>query len=83
MKLKLSGILDMTGYGDWMMYLLLAKNTDRVIFTQIMEAQNYPDYDYDAEPLDHVNKRINNRHEINSDEKVKSDPEKKRFLNKV
>ena len=47
------------------------------------KAQNYPDYDYDAEPLDHVNKRINNRHEIKSDEKVKSDPEKKRFLNKV
>ena len=83
MKLKLSRILDMTGFGDWMMYYLLAKNIDRVIFTQIMEQQNYPDYDYDAEPLDHVNKRLEEFHKVNYDEKVKSDPEKKRFLNKV
>ena len=84
MKRKLSRILDLTGFGDWMIFYLLAKNVDRVVFTQIMDlGMNYPDYDYDAEPLDHVNKRLEDYHKRNEDDIVKPNSEKKRFLKKL
>ena len=85
MKRKLCRILDLTGFGDWMMFYLLAKNVDRVVFTQIMDmGMKYPDYDYDAEPLDHVNKRLEEYHKrSDNDDIVKSNSEKKRFLKKV
>ena len=63
MKRKLTRILTLTGFGDWMMLLLIAKNTDQVIFTQIMETLKYPDYHYDLEPLDDENQRLAKLHE--------------------
>ena len=85
LKKKLCRILDMTGFGDWMMYYLIAKNIDPVVFTQIMEVQNYPDYNYDAEPLDVENKRLEEFHKVSNDkdDMMKSNPERKRFLSKV
>lgn len=36
LRAKLSRILDLTQFGDWMMLYLIAKNTDRVIFGQVI-----------------------------------------------
>ena len=74
-----------------MMFFLLAKNTDQVIFSQIMEVQRYPDYDHEAEPLDVENRRLNKYHEDeNSQTESTEKPEtnillayKKRFNNRT
>ena len=82
LKRKLCRILDMTSFGDWMMYFLVAKNTDRVIFSQMMEMQKYPDYDFEGEPLDIENKKLEEYHETYED-KVDLKSEKKHFLKRL
>ena len=74
----------MTGFGDWMMFYMIAKNIDRVVFTQVMESIKYPDYDYDAEPLDIENKRFEEFEKGNNGDDSTSSlkKEKKRFLTK-
>ncbi|XP_059080250.1 innexin inx2-like [Tigriopus californicus] len=57
-KKKLKKILEMTQFGDWMMLYMLAKNTDRVIFGQIVENLKYPDYHHSLEELDEENQKI-------------------------
>ena len=84
LKKRLCRILDMTGFGDWMMFYMIAKNIDRVVFTQVMESIKYPDYDYDAEPLDIENKRFEEFEKGNNGDDSLSTlkKEKKRFLTK-
>jgi len=60
-KRKLDIILGMTSYGDWMALLLLARNTDRVVFSELIDCLAYPDFDWDREPLDDVNKALMER----------------------
>ncbi len=53
---KLSQLLDLTGFGDWVMFLLFARNTDRVVFSELIEYIHFPDYDWQLEPLDKENR---------------------------
>ncbi|TRY68309.1 hypothetical protein TCAL_03015 [Tigriopus californicus] len=57
-KKNLKKILEMTKFGDWMMLYLLAKNTDMVIFGQIVENLKYPDSHDCLEELDEENQKI-------------------------
>lgn len=66
---KLRAILRMTEFGDWMMLYMIAKNVDRVTFTECMDAINYPDYRYDLEPLDPENVELLKREESDKQER--------------
>lgn len=55
---KLSQLLDLTGFGDWLVLLLIARNTDRVVFGEVVDYLRFPDYDWDLEPLDPENRRL-------------------------
>ena len=64
MRKKLARILDLTEYGDWMMFYLMAVNLDRVMFTDIVAAVEYPDYNWNAEPTDEENAALNTYHQV-------------------
>merc|ERR1711973_230861 len=49
---KLSRLLDMTSIGDWLMLYMLAKNTDQVTFTELINHIKYPDYRFDLDERD-------------------------------
>ncbi len=55
---KLSQLLDLTGFGDWMVLFQIARNTDRVVFGEVVDYVKFPDYDWDLEPLDRENRRL-------------------------
>ena len=56
LRRKLTRILRKTSWGDWLMLFMLAKNTDRVTFSQILNNMKQPDFRFDLEPTDDVNK---------------------------
>jgi len=66
LKRKLTRILNMTGFGDWMMMYMMAVNLDRVMFTDIVDGIEYPDYNWNAEPLDQENMALRKHHEMPS-----------------
>ena len=47
-----------------MMLYLMAVNLDRVLFTDIIELIEYPDYNWEAEPQDEENAVLNQYHEV-------------------
>lgn len=70
-KKKLSKILDLTEFGDWMMLYMLAKNTDRVIFGQIIENLKYPDYHSSLEELDEENQQTLQQRDHENEQELK------------
>ena len=46
------------GFGDWMVFFMLARNTDRVLFAELIDYIKYPDWNWEQEPLDEHNYRI-------------------------
>lgn len=45
----------MTSIGDWLMLYMLAKNTDQVTFTELINHIKYPDYRFDLDERDSIN----------------------------
>jgi hypothetical protein len=64
MRRKLHRILKLTSFGDWLMLYMLAKNTDRVIFGQVVDNLKYPDYDYELEETDEHNLLLERIHQV-------------------
>ena len=58
LRRKLTRLLDMTSYGDWLMLFMLAKNTDAVIFSEVVDEIKYPDYRFDLDDTDSVNEML-------------------------
>ena len=70
LRKKLCRILDMTSIGDWLMLYMLAKNLNRVTFSDVIDNVKYPDYDFDADEADPENVELEKLHSINnSDDK--------------
>lgn len=57
---KLFRILDMTSIGDWLMLFMIAKNTDSVTFSELINEIKYPDYRFDLDEADSVNEMLDN-----------------------
>ncbi len=48
----------MTRIGDWLMLYKFATNTDRVVFSQLLDYIHYPDYNRHLEPTDPENREL-------------------------
>ena len=60
LRWKLNRILDMTSIGDWLMLFMLAKNTDRGIYSEVIHEIKYPDYRFDLDENDPENVELLN-----------------------
>ena len=60
LKRKLSRILDMTSYGDWLMLYMIAKNIDKLTFTELLDWLKYPDYHWNLDENDEENQFLDN-----------------------
>ena len=60
LKRKLSRMLDMTSFGDWLMLYMIAKNLDQVTFSELMDWLKYPDYRWDLDDNDDENDFLDN-----------------------
>ena len=68
LRRKLNRILKLTSWGDWLMLFMLAKNTDRVTFSQILINVKQPDWRFDLEPSDKINVDIDKQWELPPDD---------------
>ena len=60
LKQKLSRILDMTSFGDWLMLYMIAKNVDKLTFTELLDWLKYPDYHWNLDENDEENQFLDN-----------------------
>ena len=68
---KLCQLLDRTGFGDWMVFFMLARNTDRVLFGELVDYVKFPDWDWEQEPTDEHNYAILRQRMRSGDEEEK------------
>ena len=55
LRKKLFRICDMTSFGDWLVMFMLAKNTNRVTFSELVMTIKPPNYRHDLDPTDPEN----------------------------